>query len=1821
MRDKKIFTIPLFLCAICLLLGVVSVKAEPITPWNEDSVNESVTILEKINKKDITNLTLDVGDPVDFDMALANGADYLRKMQADVTEDNAGNGNPDVPDDPDDGGWDWSTAAFTHSTAASPQNIYGATALGLYYSYLESPNAGNFTAMKDAADFIVAAVPPNPPRSGGDMKFLLLFNDLYSSVVGPTTVYADAAKAKYDDRITVYGSATLFAEYIRDARGVSQGYANGIIAWDIGIFAVIAQMLYDTYGGTYDVDADDIAEVLWQDSYNSNPGLFDVIGDQGFDPTWTDKNFWWYTLGITGLIDAFSASGNHASEIPDLVNILLESQYSSGGISGSYGANTDDEDWQSTAYAMMTLGVLDQASYQDDLNRMGYWLGATQDVSGGWVYSSGTHYPEIGGECTAGLYFTSNDITDVAVDASFTSQTDVDVYNAANGTNYIWGYTAFATIQEGIDAVTGSTVNIAPGTYFETLNITLDNLTLLGADRATVIIDPTGLATNNAGIYVNADNVTLESLTLRSTVTNSLPRYGIKFGIVDGCTLEDVTVKDVYRSGVDVLGASNLTILNVAVMDNGGHGLSLVDCNGIAVTDITLSGNGWQNVSVATWGRYSPLGTSGIVFNGTNTFGDLFQLEMGDYNNPGVPPAGDAVITYSTDILDGADVTVQASDFSYALHGEQDDSPDQTRIWFFSTLVNAAIIPGLGGGGHWTGSDMYIESLTDGTQLYITPGCSIQSATDAADPGDFINIDPGTYVGQVHITTDDLTYVGSGVDVTYVQSPATLIEFFVTSPNDNYPVVFVEGASNVSISDLTVDGNEAGNANYRFVGMAYWNSGGSVTDAKIINIIDSPFSGSQHGVGFYSGNDIAGTYSLVMTDVLVEVFQKSAVVLNGDGLTLDVDNVTTIGAGPTSVTAQNGIQVGSNVAGTLDNCTISGIAYTGATWTATGFLNYGNIVATGFNINNCQTSVYWTNGTGTFDGGAITNPHGDGFYAYNATTAKSSDPKVLPQPIDVTLDNSKASMNVLLSNTTITGVGTADSWGVGAFSTSVDPVDLTITGCTIENWDAGIFAYDYGSPVNCSVINGNLIANNLIGIATSASTNISMTVYNNSFNNAVNAEDNTAGGSWDDGVSVGNCWIDFSSNPGYPTQYNIAGTAGAFDNYPNVDCGVNISPDNILYHCDGSFTFDVSIGDGLSDLEAGSYTFEYPAELVFVSAASFDANITIFTNLTDNATGNDILVVDLLVGTGSQDGPADLFSIEMSGSTSYCLAENISMTASEMYNSDNLLIDCPLPSPTTIIADCDDPVFTLNGPATGDFYNTAPALDIQATDNCDIDAVYYQIDGCEELGWIAIAGTGYSGNSWNDVAWTVPGFAGMSEEEHCVRFKVIDDNGLGNSDSCSYFWCFTKDVTDPTAPVGFVAEPGHNKVKLNWDTNPDVVGYRIQRIAWNDYPLYVTPPAYPTDENDGTNVFDGPGNSNIDTYLLDNSSRDIYYYAVFAYDAAGNFSTGSNARSTSYWLGDIADEFTAFGNYDGYVRTGDLYQLGITYWYDTGDPQFESEADWGPTVGGNPKGIPVPDGSIDILDLAIFAINYDAVDPISKIVPIFADQTVNGPLSINLWQDESLSDNTYHLSLNNSSGEAKVLHIAMRCSQNNILTAHNMEIESEIAGYPVFAKIRQQNDIVEFDFALIGRGVGINGSGDIATLTFSTTDGSNPEVTLLEAQVFDTENKEVKVELINSAKPSSGLPNTFELSQNYPNPFNPTTTISYQVPHAEHVTISIYNITGQKVKTLVDNQHDAGIYSIVIDAADNGSTLSSGVYFYKMTAGNISISRKMVLLK
>ncbi len=88
------------------------------------------------------------------------------------------------------------------------------------------------------------------------------------------------------------------------------------------------------------------------------------------------------------------------------------------------------------------------------------------------------------------------------------------------------------------------------------------------------------------------------------------------------------------------------------------------------------------------------------------------------------------------------------------------------------------------------------------------------------------------------------------------------------------------------------------------------------------------------------------------------------------------------------------------------------------------------------------------------------------------------------------------------------------------------------------------------------------------------------------------------------------------------------------------------------------------------------------------------------------------------------------------------------------------------------------------------------------------------------------------------------------------------------------------------------------------------------------------------------------------------------------------------------------------------------------------------------------------------------------------------------------------------------------------------------------------------------------------------------------------------------------------IPSNFALNQNYPNPFNPSTVISFALPKASDYTLTIYNVTGQKVAEF-SGAAEAGVKEVKWNASSN----ASGIYFYKLNAGNFSSTKKMVLIK
>jgi hypothetical protein len=121
--------------------------------------------------------------------------------------------------------------------------------------------------------------------------------------------------------------------------------------------------------------------------------------------------------------------------------------------------------------------------------------------------------------------------------------------------------------------------------------------------------------------------------------------------------------------------------------------------------------------------------------------------------------------------------------------------------------------------------------------------------------------------------------------------------------------------------------------------------------------------------------------------------------------------------------------------------------------------------------------------------------------------------------------------------------------------------------------------------------------------------------------------------------------------------------------------------------------------------------------------------------------------------------------------------------------------------------------------------------------------------------------------------------------------------------------------------------------------------------------------------------------------------------------------------------------------------------------------------------------------------------------------------------------------------------------------------------------------------------SVTGNSLGIGSSSDYATIRYSVTTGIEPV--------------------------STEIPDKFMLYNNYPNPFNPVTKIKFDTPNSAYTNIVIYDVTGREIKTLINQNISAGRYEIEFDA----SGLSSGVYFYRINAGDFKDVKRMALVK
>jgi hypothetical protein len=1098
----------------------------------------------------------------------------------------------------------------------------------------------------------------------------------------------------------------------------------------------------------------------------------------------------------------------------------------------------------------------------------------------------------------------------------------------------------------------------------------------------------------------------------------------------------------------------------------------------------------------------------------------------------------------------------------------------------------------------------------------VGPKGRVQEGVDLVT-GSTVYLAPGIYEEQVEIAKT-LTLDGGGGGA-IIKSPNVLTKFFGT----NKPIVYIHDAEGVVVKGLTVDGAGRGNLNARFQGIAFWNAGGTVDHCVVKDIKDSPFSGAQHGVGIYSYSTGAAAHVVNVWDCEVYGFQKNAMALNaGDTnpFTADVRRNVVTGAGATGVTAQNGIQVWAAMGGgTVADNAISGIGYSGAGWVATSLLQfYGDVDFIGNTVTNGHMGIYNNYGAGDITGNIITvskiGDYCDGIIAADpvnkvASPFFDSDAQAGAPGTRVVMGGTLFDINVTGNTVTFSGPTNTGSYGIEAYAGySPEDLDVAINGNDVSGFDYGVTIYKCTSGCDTGVFT-SLVAqyNSLTG-------NTGYGMYSNVNELTTDARYN---------------WWGAASGP-FHTTLNPLGAGNQvsdyilFEPYFGAPNEVSVVPQYTLTNCTTPKAVTVRLDQvGIPTDEVRGYEIKFSVNPLVATAGTFVQGTFLSsagsTQFYAQNNGGGVYTVSCAILGGAVGGKngGDLFSMTLTpvgqglsdiAFTSIKIRDlnNVQLAGAGLAGS--IRVDCTAPTMEDIIE------------AQGGWYNTAPVLsNFGFDDNVNLDLAEYKIDGG---GWTALF-SGFAGVEWNGDGWVVPGFAGMSQASHTVYFRVKDDagnwNGEGTPQPNLYSWQFNKDTIVPAPPTNFVAMPGHNKVHLTW-TNPTgdgtFEGVEIRRVAWGGYAHYLAPlPSYPANSGAGTPVAfsTAPAQAYDDASMT--TSRDIYYYAAFSKDLAGNYSStlvGASDRSTSYWLGDVTS--------NGIINVDDLVPFSATFGLSEGHISFNSLCDFGPTDDSSRLGIPVPDNTIDFEDLMIFSMNWGNVTPAGVSARLASGKLVEDLGDLVEFQIVPSNENEVSIVLKNRASTLKGIHLVVEISDGELARIERGSVFGS-SSQLFFGTIPSAAGDADVCISALGVEVPLKSSGEIARLVLKPSSESAATVRI---KVLDLRNLDnVKYEVVVTEEVEAPfVPNATALMQNFPNPFNPSTTLAFDVAQAGNVTIQVYDVSGRLVVTLLNAHKEIGRHRVEWNGKNaSGSLVPSGIYFYRMRAAGFEVTKKMILVR
>jgi flagellar hook capping protein FlgD/cohesin domain-containing protein len=278
------------------------------------------------------------------------------------------------------------------------------------------------------------------------------------------------------------------------------------------------------------------------------------------------------------------------------------------------------------------------------------------------------------------------------------------------------------------------------------------------------------------------------------------------------------------------------------------------------------------------------------------------------------------------------------------------------------------------------------------------------------------------------------------------------------------------------------------------------------------------------------------------------------------------------------------------------------------------------------------------------------------------------------------------------------------------------------------------------------------------------------------------------------------------------------------------------------------------------------------------------------------------------------------------------------------------------------------------------------------------------------------------------------------------------------------------------------------------------------------------------------------------------------------------------------------------------------------------------------TIQGDEYVDPTGDGKTDVQDLYYYVANPGlmTIGQVATIIRKMLKKALPATL-LAAAQDATSSWSAEGAALVRLDSNFEMIAARFTFSYDNAFTVADIQLNRSLPNSAMIIPFYQDGNLV-VDVLNMGSGlVPAQLEGALFQVLFEGATYQEARLKLEQVEVVDIDGEVYGSELAAILGDAVVLPKAYSLSQNSPNPFNPSTTISYELPEAAgaiKVVLDVYNIRGQRVVTLVDELKDAGKYTVNWDGRDaSGRAVSSGVYFYRMQAGEFSSVRKMVILK